>query len=334
MIDIVKKNKNKLSRLKFAGLITALLVLITLQSCENNILPEIGSVADKTPPKAQFSASENAGDYLTFEFSNQSASAITFAWDFGDGNSSTDENPSNTYPAEGTFNVKLTASDKLGVVSIFSSDVVVVKPLVVVIPDPTLINFDFTKQAKSSGSDCACSGWINKSLGAQGESTSGNGGSDNVIKFDNDEHDAAYQEFEVTPNADYTIKIVVGFDSSAGGANPSVLETRILAGAGYKSGYTPTYYTMGADFPQDGFGYESISSIEDTTNTLMLKILNHPNNKDYKEYTYSFNAGNNTSVALLMRGIGGDGTPSDDKGFLYNNGDEEIQVDSVVITAN
>jgi hypothetical protein len=34
-----------------------------------------------------------------------------------------------------------------------------------------------------------------------------------------------------------------------------------------------------------------------------------------------------------MRGIGGDGTPSDDKGFLYNNGDEEIQIDSVIIEA-
>jgi len=336
MRKIVKKQKNISIKSTFIGLISALLI-ITLQSCENNILPEAGSIPDKTPPEAKFSATQSigAGDvWKVYSFSNQSSSATKYSWDFGDGNTSTSFEPTNTFPGEGTYSVSLTATDNLEVKSTKTESIVIVKPIAAVTPDPTLINFDFTKLPKSSGSDCACSGWINKSLGSQGESTSGNGGSNNVIKFDNDEQDAAYQEFEVTPNADYTIKIVVGFDSSTGGSYPSVLETRVLAGSGYKSGYSPTYYTKTEDFPQDGFGYESVSQMETAANNLLTKTLNHPGNKDYTEYTYTFNAGNNTSVALFIRGIGGDGTPSDNKGFLYNNGDEEIQVDSVTITAN
>ena len=43
------------------------------------------------------------------EFTNDSKKAETFEWDFGDGNSSTDENPSHSYYLSGTYDVKLTA---------------------------------------------------------------------------------------------------------------------------------------------------------------------------------------------------------------------------------
>jgi len=48
---------------------------------------------------------------LTATFTNTSSGATTYAWDFGDGGSSTDENPSHTYGADGTYSVTLTASD-------------------------------------------------------------------------------------------------------------------------------------------------------------------------------------------------------------------------------
>jgi PKD repeat protein len=48
---------------------------------------------------------------LTATFTNRSSGATTYAWDFGDGESSTDENPSHTYAADGTYSVTLTASD-------------------------------------------------------------------------------------------------------------------------------------------------------------------------------------------------------------------------------
>lgn len=42
-------------------------------------------------------------------FSNQSTKATNYYWDFGDGNTSTDENPSNMYSSNGTYQVTLIA---------------------------------------------------------------------------------------------------------------------------------------------------------------------------------------------------------------------------------
>ena len=105
--------------------------------------------------------------------------------------------PRKTYPGEGTYTVTLTASDALGVTSTFTETIEVIEPEAPAVPDPVLVNADFNKLPKSSGSDCSCAGWINKEIGEQGESSSGNGGTDNVVKFDNNEPDHVYQEFEV-----------------------------------------------------------------------------------------------------------------------------------------
>ena len=321
----------------FAKFKTLLLIvaLSCFNSCDDNELPEAGSIPDLTPPSAQFSASqgEGAGDeWKTVFFSNQSNSATSYSWDFGDGNMSTDFEPSNEYSGEGTYTVTLVARDNLGVESTFTDTVEVTQPPAPTVPDPTLINPDFDKLPKSSGSDCSCSAWINKSLGDQGESSSGNGGSDNVVKFDNNEPDHVYQEFEVVPNADYTISVVVSFKSLVNNTPPmdAMFEIRVLAGSGYVNGYTPAYFTDSASYPQDDFGYTTIAQVEDAANNLLTETISNPSDDSYITYTYTFNAGNNTSVALFMRGIGGAATGN----FGYNSGDEEIRADSVVITAN
>jgi Zn-dependent metalloprotease len=46
----------------------------------------------------------------TIYFYNRSVKASTYAWDFGDGNTSTDENPSHTFASAGSFNVRLIAT--------------------------------------------------------------------------------------------------------------------------------------------------------------------------------------------------------------------------------
>jgi len=51
---------------------------------------------------------------LTSNFTDQSVGAVSWSWDFGDGNSSTDQNPSHTYTSEGTYNVCLTATNSCG----------------------------------------------------------------------------------------------------------------------------------------------------------------------------------------------------------------------------
>jgi hypothetical protein len=65
---------------------------------------------------------------LVVDFTDASAastSIVSWAWDFGDGNTSTDEDPSHTYAADGTYTVCLTVTDENGCTSEFCTDVTV-----------------------------------------------------------------------------------------------------------------------------------------------------------------------------------------------------------------
>lgn len=68
------------------------------------------------PPVAEFSGTPRSGDYpLTVSFTDLSTgSPDTWSWIFGDGGTSTDQNPSHTYTAAGTYTVELTASNAQG----------------------------------------------------------------------------------------------------------------------------------------------------------------------------------------------------------------------------
>ena len=301
-------------------------------SCENELdLPEEGSIADETPPVASFTftGGETVDDFLDFQFANLSTGATSFTWNFGDGTSSSEFEPTHTYAEEGMYTVTLDISDDLGVTSTLSQPLDLVMPEIPDVPNPTLINADFDKIPKSSGSDCSCAGWINKDIGEQGESSSGNGGTDNVVKFDNAEPDHVYQEFEVVPNAEYVIQMPISFQSIQG-TMPSSLEIRILAGSGYIDGYVPIYYEEAVDMPQEDWGYTTVEQVENPDNNLLLEVVDNPGSTDYLTSTFTLNSGANDSVALFIRGIGG--APGGD--FGYNSGDEEIRADFVSIIAN
>lgn len=55
------------------------------------------------------SGTESCSAPFTVNFSNTSNNGQTFEWDFGDGNTSSDVNPSHTYTADGTYTVELIA---------------------------------------------------------------------------------------------------------------------------------------------------------------------------------------------------------------------------------
>ena len=65
-----------------------------------------------TPPTAAFSGSPTSGcPTLTVNFTDQSTGDITsWSWDFGDGSTSTAQNPSHDYTAPGTYTVSLTVT--------------------------------------------------------------------------------------------------------------------------------------------------------------------------------------------------------------------------------
>lgn len=59
-------------------------------------------------PEAEFTF---AGTGLSVEFTNSTTNATSYLWDFGDGNSSTEVNPTHTYSAAGLYMVTLTANN-------------------------------------------------------------------------------------------------------------------------------------------------------------------------------------------------------------------------------
>lgn len=72
---------------------------------------------EPTPPKLR--AIFSAEGYLrpapsTVSFINKSTNAVSYSWEFGDGATSTEENPSHEYAAKGKYEVKLTATDANG----------------------------------------------------------------------------------------------------------------------------------------------------------------------------------------------------------------------------
>jgi PKD repeat protein len=63
------------------------------------------------PPVANFTFSgENVPAPSVITFTNSSTNATTFSWTFGDGGTSTDQNPQHSYLSGGTYTVQLTAT--------------------------------------------------------------------------------------------------------------------------------------------------------------------------------------------------------------------------------
>jgi peptidyl-prolyl cis-trans isomerase B (cyclophilin B) len=74
----------------------ALIIAVTFASCNRPLAKYAVEVIDDVAPSE-------------FKFQNESEKAETYSWDFGDGTSSTEENPEHQYLLSGQYNVALTA---------------------------------------------------------------------------------------------------------------------------------------------------------------------------------------------------------------------------------
>lgn len=80
-------------------------------------------------PISSFQFEIDANDFFLVNFSNFSQNSTAYAWDFGDNvGSSTDESPSYTYSASGTYTVTLIASDAAGASSESTKDIIITDP--------------------------------------------------------------------------------------------------------------------------------------------------------------------------------------------------------------
>lgn len=96
-----------------------------------------------TPPTASFTTqytTYDVGEYINF--TNQSQNAVSYYWEFGNGATSTLKNPTHSYSAEGSYNVKLTATADNGLTDRYT------KTLNVVLTPPTA---SFTTQYTTYG---------------------------------------------------------------------------------------------------------------------------------------------------------------------------------------
>ncbi|HET9569934.1 MAG TPA: PKD domain-containing protein [Bacteroidales bacterium] len=91
------------------------------------VLDEL-TLKETLPVKADFYAETVTGNSpLTIQFFDLSTNATSWSWDFGDGGTSTVQDPIHTYTSGGTFTVKLTASNS------GSSDVLISTNLITVV---------------------------------------------------------------------------------------------------------------------------------------------------------------------------------------------------------
>ena len=158
---------------------------------------------------SSFSYSQGQGDgevWKDYSFANLSTSATTYVWEFEGGATSSDVDPTFTFPGEGLFMVTLTASDALGVDSVFSETIEVVEPEIPNAIVPEILEPSFEDNSLADGSGDGRDSWRNSALGGVIQITSSpvqNGSQ--AAKFPSAADRIAYQELTVSPNSDYIL---------------------------------------------------------------------------------------------------------------------------------
>ena len=97
-----------------SGLYKITLTIQQKNACADSL--SINNIQINPKPQAQFTANKTTADLsqAQFQFINQSAKASTFLWDFGDGGTSVNDNPSHTFIDFGKYDVKLIAINIYG----------------------------------------------------------------------------------------------------------------------------------------------------------------------------------------------------------------------------
>jgi len=105
-------------------------MMIMLSIIFNNCSKPADTKPAPAAPTADFTFSgANIPAPSTVAFSNASTNATSYAWDFGDGQTSTQKDPTHIFLNAGTFNVKLTATGDGGSISVTKSITIGAAPI-------------------------------------------------------------------------------------------------------------------------------------------------------------------------------------------------------------
>ncbi|HKK61009.1 MAG TPA: PKD domain-containing protein, partial [Bacteroidales bacterium] len=111
------KSYNLKSLIRYAAF--AIIPLLALSSCEDESSLE---------PIASFQYETSESNFLDIVFTNFSENAVSYSWDFGDGETSTEENPTHTYAETGTYTVVLTAMNEDDISATYQQEIEVTDP--------------------------------------------------------------------------------------------------------------------------------------------------------------------------------------------------------------
>lgn len=117
-------DQNNIHTYSQAGSYPVSLTVTTANGCTNNNASTPTIVTAHPLPVAAFSMNSNVLDLPTDQLicTNLSVGATSYVWEFGDGGSSTLENPTYSYSLVGQFQVKLTATSEFGCVDVTTAD--------------------------------------------------------------------------------------------------------------------------------------------------------------------------------------------------------------------
>ncbi len=117
----------------------------------DNTVTEEGYIIVTTVPDVDFTSNVNG---TSVEFTNTTINGDSYSWDFGDGEGSTEENPTHTYDTYGDYVVELTATNECGSVTISQTITIVTAPEAGFSSDVTsgcaTLTVQFTDQSSSN----------------------------------------------------------------------------------------------------------------------------------------------------------------------------------------
>lgn len=290
----MKFKVNIISKIRFLliMLVTGSIVL----SCVNDglfrdDLPGANSIADTIFPAANFSYAASSDDFRSVNFSNLSSEAATYSWDFGNGNTSIDQNPTFLFEdGEGTYPVTLTATDGNGVTGSNTIDVIVAEgPF-----QPIILEAGFEDDTLPDGGGDGRDSWRNSDLGGVIQIT----GSpvtfgDQGAKLPVPAGDRiGYQEITVDPDSNYDLFFY--YTMFSGSADPSV-----------------TVSVLGVT--ENGGTFSTLEEVAEGT-IASVTVTDDEEPDVYIQQQLSFNSGENNTVAIF-----------------FTNGEVEARLDNFTI---